>query len=178
MRRQVQIGLDDPATRVLATAIVTGNFDSMRDPRTGEDVPVVPFYGRWYRGAESWAAAAQTCEMRDESCAVTALWNFVTLNLMYISDSAGSDDYPTLRAALEQGGDDCDGLAITLATLLKAVGFEDVLFRIVSVSGSGWEHVYTLVFVGKKWVALDPTEPGFVPGTEHRGIIARRDFAV
>lgn len=180
MRRQVEVGLNDAATRVLAAAIVSGNFDNMRDPRSGEEVPVVPFYGRWYRGAASWDAARATCAIRDDLCAITAIWNFVTINLFYLQDAAGIDQYPSLRAALEQGGDDCDGLAIVLATLLKAAGYENVVFRIVSVDAESWCHVYTLVMIPQtgKWLALDPTEEGNVPGSEYTNIKAKRDFAV
>jgi hypothetical protein len=180
MRRQVDKGLDDPATRVLAMAVISGNFDDARDPRSGEMVPVVPFYGRWFRGARSWEEARTVCGMRDDMCAITAIWNFIVINTMYAQDSAGSDDYPTLRATLEQGGDDCDGMAIALATLLKAVGFENVIFRIVSTDAESWQHVYVVVMLPQtgQWIALDPTERGHVPGSEYRNIKAKRDFAV
>lgn len=107
IRRQIEVGLSDPSTRMLAGAIVSGNFDSMQDPRTGVAVPVVPYHGRWYRGALDWAAARQVCGMRDYTCEVTAIWNFLVLNLRYTQDQAGEDTYQSLRASLEIGAGDC-----------------------------------------------------------------------
>lgn len=179
IRRAIQVSLDDPATRVLAAAIVSGNFDNMRDPRTGEEVPVVPFYGRWFRGAESWEAARQICGMRDYACEVTAIWNFVVLNIRYTQDQDGEDTYSSLRATLEQGAGDCDDLTIVFAALLKAVGFENVVARIVSVRGDQWDHIFALCMLPDgRWLALDCTEKGFVPGTEYTQVAAKRDFAL
>ncbi len=177
LRRQVQKGLDDPATRVLAGAIVAGNFDSMIDPRSKAAVPVVPFHGRWYRGARSWADAQSTCRMRDYVCEVNAIWNFVVLNLRYTQDQAGEDTYQTLRASLEAGAGDCDDMTVAFATLLKAVGFESVIARIISLEGRSWDHVYPVVNVPRHgWMALDATERGKLPGWEYRAAAERRDF--
>lgn len=179
MRAQVQKSLDDPATRVLAAAIISGNFDSAVDKRTGVEVPVVPYYGRWYRGAESWDAARSVCGMRDYDCSIVALWNVVVLNLLYFQDQDGEDSYSTVRATFEQGGGDCDDLAIVFAAFFKAVGFENVIFRIVSVAGTQWDHVYCCVMLPDgRWIACDPTEKGNGPGWEARGMAAKRDFAV
>jgi hypothetical protein len=179
MRAQVQKSLDDPATRNLAAAIVSGNFDNMRDPRSGEEVPVVPFYGRWYRGAESWDAARQVCGMRDYACEVTAIWNFIVLNVRYTQDQDGEDTYSSVRATLEQGAGDCDDLTILFAALLKAVGFENIVARIASVAGKTWDHVWALCMLPNgSWIALDCTEPGNRPGWEAHGLAAVRDFAL
>lgn len=179
IRRQVQVGLDDPASRMLAVAIVSGNFDQSVDPRTGASVPVVPFHGRFYRGAKDWNAARQICRMRDFMCEVNAIWNFVVLNIRYTADQDGEDTYSALRATLEAGGEDCDGMTIAFATLLRAVGFEQVICKIISLDGRAWAHIYPLVQVpGKGWVALDATEPGKLPGWEFRGAKATRAFAL
>jgi len=179
LRRQVELGLNDPATRVLAGAIVSGNFDSAHDPRTGQSVPVVPYHGRWYRGAKDWASARQLCAARDYGCEVTAIWNFVVLNIRYTQDQADEDTYSTLRASLEAGAEDCDGMTIAFATLLKAVGFESVLARIISLHGDSWDHVYPVVNVPRAgWMALDATEKGWLPGKEFKGYAEKRDFAL
>lgn len=179
IRRQIEVGLSDPSTRMLAGAIVSGNFDSMQDPRSGVAVPVVPFHGRWYRGAKDWAAARQVCGMRDYACEVTALWNFVVLNIRYTQDQAGEDTYQSLRATLEIGAGDCDDMTIAFATLLRAVGFEQVYARIVSMQGETWDHIYPIVVMpnGRRLV-LDATEQGKLPGWEYLWSSAKQDFAL
>ena len=179
MRRQVETSLKDPASRMLAAALVSGNFDQQPDPRTGQNVPVVPFHGRFYRAAVSWAEAKKLCRMRDYRCEVTALWNFLVLNVRYTSDQDGEDTYQTLRATLEAGAGDCDDMTIALAVLLKSVGFSEVVARIISLDGRSWAHVYPLVHIPRVgWVALDATEMGKPMGWEFKGAAAQRDFAL
>jgi len=175
MRRQVVRSLDDPETRSLAVAITSGAYDSRVDPRTGGSVPVIPFHGRLYRAAPSWQA--QICRMRDERCEVNAIWNFVVLNLRYLQDVRGQDTYPSLRAALEAGGDDCDGFCIVFGSLLGAVGYQ-VAASVISVEGGTWDHVYACVRLRSGWLPLDPTEPGKHPGWEYSGPAARENFII
>jgi hypothetical protein len=179
IRRQIETGLADPSTRMLAGAIVSGNFDSVLDRRSGIEVPAVPFHGRWYRGAKDWAAARQICGMRDYMCEVTAIWNFIVLNLRYTQDQAGEDTYQSLRASLEIGAADCDDMTIAFATLLKAVGFEEIYARIVSMGGETWDHIYAIVVLpnGKR-VVLDATEKGKTPGWEYKFSAAKQDFVL
>ncbi len=174
MRRQVLKSLDDPETRSLAVAITSGAYDSAIDQRTGQAVPVIPFHGRMYRGALDWQAGT-LCRMRDERCEINAIWNFIVLNLRYLQDVRGQDTYPTLRGALEQGGEDCDGFAICFASLLGAVGYP-VAASVISVRGDTWDHVYAVVKTRSGWVPLDPTEPGKVPGWEYPRPAARENY--
>lgn len=179
IQRQINASLDDPSTRALAAAIVTGNFDSAPDPRSGQNVPVVPYHGRFYRAAKDWNAARVLCKMRDHLCEVTALWNFMVLNIRYTADQDGEDTYQTLRATLEMGAGDCDDMTIAFAALLKSVGFETVIARIISLDGRSWAHIYPVVLVpGVGPVPLDITEPGKVPGWEYKRPAAKRDFAL
>lgn len=179
IRGEIQKSLDDAATRVLAAAIVSGNYDNAVDKRTGQEVPVIPFYGRYYRAATSWDAARSVCGMRDYACEVTAIWNFIVLNVRYTQDQDGEDTYCTVRAILEQGAGDCDDLTVMFAALLKAVGFENIIARIVSVRGDTWDHIYPIVMLPDgTWMALDVTESGHQPGWEFRNISAKRDFAL
>jgi hypothetical protein len=166
IRQQVQASLADPATRALAAAIVSGSFDSGVDPRTGESVPVISYHGRAYRGARSWADARSLCAMRDLRCEVTAIWNFLVLNVRYTQDQDGEDTYQTLRASLEGGAGDCDDMTIAFAALLHAVGFEDVIARVISLDGRAWAHIYPVVLVGRQWLVLDATERGKAMGWE------------
>lgn len=177
IRRQINVSLEDPSTRLLASAIVSGNFDSRVDPRTGGSVPVVPYHDRWYRGAADWVNARALCAMRDSMCEVTAIWNFVVLNIRYTGDQDGEDTYQSLRATLEMGAGDCDDMTIAFAALLKSIGFEHIVARIISLDGRSWAHIYPIVSVPRVGaVALDATEPGKLPGWEFRRPAAKRDF--
>lgn len=179
IRQVVQTSLADPASRALAAAIVSGSFDDGRDPRTGTSVPVISYHGRAYRGARSWADARSVCGMRDLLCEVTAIWNFLVLNVRYTQDQDGEDTYQTLRASLEGGAADCDDFAIAFAVLLHAVGFEDVIARVISLDGRAWAHIYPLVRVDRHgWVVLDATEKGKPMGWEFGRARAKRDFAI
>lgn len=179
IRGQIAKSLDDSATRMLASAIVSGNFDSMTDPRSGQPVPVVPFHGRWYRGAASWEDARSLCAQRDYACEVTALWNFGVLNCRYTQDQDGEDTYQTVRASLEAGALDCDDMTILFAAMLKAIGFEEIIARVVSVQGQTWDHIYPLVKLPRGgWIAMDATERGKHLGWEYANVAARRDFAL
>lgn len=177
LRRQVALSLQDPETRSLAVAVVTGSLDRYDDPRFGP-VPAVPYHGRWYRGAQSFEAARALCVQRDDHCAVTKLWNFWVLNVAYLQDVAGQDTYSTLRGTLEMGGGDCDDFTIGFAALCGAVGYHSVA-RIISVHGQTWDHVYPVVKLHQGgWVALDATEKGKKPGWEYPRPAAKRDFAL
>ncbi len=183
MRKQIAVSLDDSATHMLSSAIVAGNFDNVIDPRTGQGVPAVPFHGRWYRGAQSWADARDLCEMRDSACEATALWNFATLNLRYGGDQDGEDTYKSVRASLESGTIDCDDFCIFFASMFKAIGYENVIARIASIEGRTWDHVWTLVQLPRRgrsatWISLDPTEPGKNLGWSFTEAAAIRDFAL
>lgn len=179
IRRQIQHSLDDSATHMLASAIVAGNFDNVIDPRTGEGVPAVPYYGRWYRGARSWTDAQSLCRMRDYACELTSIWNFGVLNLRYAQDQEGEDTYKTVRASLESGAVDCDDFTIFFASLLKAIGFENLVARVVSVQGETWDHIYLLAKLPRGgWTAMDATEHGHHLGWEYTNVAAKRDFAL
>lgn len=180
IRRQIQVSLDDPETRMLASYLVSGNFDNMPDHRNGgASVPVVPYHGRWYRAARSWEDARTLCAQRDYACEVTAIWNFGVLNVRYTQDQDGEDTYVAVRGTLEAGAGDCDDFTILFASLLKGIGFENVVARVVSVRGDTWDHIYPLVQLPDgRWIAMDATEHGHHLGWEYAQVAARRDFAL
>ena len=177
IRDQVEKSLADPQTRMLAGALTSGNFDTARDPRSGQSVPVVPYHGRYYRGAASWAAARQLCGMRDELCEITQLWNFWVLNVRYAQDVANQDTYPTLQATLEAGSEDCDGFTIGLAALCGAMGYHSIA-RVISVRGDTWDHIYPVIKTRAGWIPLDATEKGKRPGWEYKRAARRKDFVL
>lgn len=85
-----------------------------------------------------------------------------------------------LRGVTTMGAEDCDGVVIILASLLKAVGFRQVRARVVSTSAEFWEHVYTMVGLpmrqATQLLALDPTVRGAQPGWEYPKSKVVRDF--
>lgn len=177
IRQQVAESLSDPETRMLAVAVATGSFDAFQDPRSGQSVPAVPYHGRYYRGASDWQAAKALCAMRDELCELTTIWNFWVLNVRYLQDVVGQDTYPTLRAILEGGGEDCDGSTIGLAALCGALGYHSIA-RVISVRGDTWDHIYPVIKTKRGWIPLDVTEPNKKPGWEYKRPARKRDFAL
>jgi hypothetical protein len=113
---------------------------------------------------------------------IRAFWNFVVLNIEYTPDPPEYDLFCTLRVMLDAHAGDCDDMTIAFGTLLRAVGFQNVWARVISQSGSHWEHVYAIVGVPKhgspaEIVALDPTVKNAKPGWEFRnGRTKKQDF--
>jgi hypothetical protein len=178
IRRQVYRALEDPETRQLATKIVSGKPDGWWVDERGQRVPIVHAWGESFilpRGGER-------CRIRDDWCEVVSIWNFWVTNVRYVADPPHIDLFATLEWTLKAGGGDCDDAVCGLAALLRAVGFEGVVARVISTSGRAWEHVYTLVGLPKRnpqrWYSLDPTVEGVVPGWEYRNAKLRRDYVI
>jgi hypothetical protein len=76
---------------------------------------------------------------------------------------------------------DMNDAMCTLGALHQLIGFQNLQARVVSTNGRYWEHIYLMVGypkVGKpkKWVPLDPTIAGAVPGWQYNKIKAYQDF--
>lgn len=179
IRKSATDSMIDGETISLARALTSSSFDQVWDQRansgTGALVPAVPYHGRYYRGAESWAAASAICGYRDRMCEVNQIWNFLVLNVRYTQDVRARDTYATLRAALEAGAEDCDGMTICFAALLGAIGYP-VKARVISIDGASWDHIYPLVGIKSTWVPLDITERAKLPGWEFARAAKRVDF--
>lgn len=178
IKRMVDRSLADGETRQLAVRIVSGAYDYVRDPATGQNVPVVRAYGRNFR-----APAGPPCETRDEECEITKIWDFVVLNFRYVYDPAEVDTFATAKESLLAGGGDCDDSSILFAALLGLIGFR-VVVRVISTQDDPdqWVHVYPLVAVSKddpkKWIALDCTVDGAKPGWEYESIANHQDYVM
>lgn len=74
----------------------------------------------------------------------------------------------------------CDDFVIALGSMHRMLGFEGLVARVVSTNAESWEHVYLLVGYPKrrpkKWVALDPTVRGALPGWQYEKITTTQDF--
>lgn len=181
IRQQATASLIDGETISLARALTSSSFDQAWDPRAnagrGASVPVVPYHGRLYRGALDWKQASALCGHRDKLCEITQIWNFLVLNIRYTADPRKRDTYGTLQASLECGAGDCDDACVAFGALLGAIGYP-VRARVISIDGTAWDHIYPLVGMKNRWVALDITERGKQPGWEFRNAAKRVDFAL
>jgi hypothetical protein len=92
----------DPEARQLAVKIVSGVFDYKRDPRSGEDVPMVRAWNKSFR-----APPGPICKSRDDQCEIERVWDFMVLNFRYVYDPADEDTFQTLKVSLTSGGGDC-----------------------------------------------------------------------
>lgn len=174
IKRQIDRSLADGETNLLARKIVSGRYDYVRDPATGQSVAVVKAWGLYPR-----APRGGPCTPRDAMCEVIKIWEFVVLNLRYTFDPGEPDLFMTVQESLDAGGGDCDDAAIMFAALLKSIGFQ-VILRVISTNGQSWEHIYAMVGVPHdrpaKWYALDPTVAGKPLGWEYEAAAAYRDF--
>lgn len=176
IRQVLHKSMRDPEARMLAVKIVSGSFDYQRDPKTGQNVRVVKAWNKLFL-----APPGETCASRDEECEIERIWDFYVLNVRYVYDSADEDTFQTARVTLTTGGGDCDDSTLTLATLLKHIGFR-VMARVISTKEDpkAWVHIYPLVGLPKDnpthWVVLDTTVDGFVPGDEWPDVAQHRDF--
>lgn len=174
IKRQFRRSLDNAELRALAAKIITHTPDDYVNDG-GRMVPVVYLFGRVLRLPQLSAACIDD-EVRESQ----ALWDFYVLNVAYTPDPVGYDLFMTAPYTLEAGQGDCDDAVIALGALHRLIGFEHLVARVVSTDNEFWEHVYLLVGFPKrnpkKWLALDPTVRGALPGWQYTKIKNARDF--
>lgn len=95
---------------------------------------------------------------KDWVAEVDALFGFVQNHIRYTRDIRGVETVQPAEYVLDRGTGDCDDKAILLASMLEAVG-HPTRFVAVGFGGGKFNHVYTETLLGRKWLALDPTEP-------------------
>lgn len=154
-----------------------------------------------------WTARAivAPCASRSEECELRAIYKAVKEGpipvrtedgkliklpgLRFVDDPLGVDTYPTAHKILEwlaQGanGEDCDGHAILLCSILLVLGYQPGLI-IASRDGKNYIHVFAVAGLPKnaprKWVPLDTTVKeagvGWWPPSSY-GIKAMRVYAL
>ncbi len=104
--------------------------------------------------------AARSCGS-NEICQAKAIFYFVRDNIDYVGDPP--DEYiETPLETLSTGGADCDGMAVLLASLERAIGVQT---RFVFIP----KHVYVQIYIedalekykdSAGWINLDPTCDG------------------
>src|SRR5216684_3921770 len=159
--------------------------DKQKKPRKEPEAPAVQMttfasweeMGRWYAGLEK-DRRQPTAEIRAKSAALTAgkatdldkiqaLYDYVAPNFRYISLSFGVGRYQPHSAAdvLHNEYGDCKDKHTLLASLLEASGYHASSVLINSgrkidadvASPSQFDHVFTMVPLGKEEVFMDST---------------------
>ena len=106
---------------------------------------------------------------KDWDAEVRALYRAVTdpnsaLAVRYTRDHTTVDLFGSSALMRRLPAEDCDGMAIRLGALLRAVGY-NVKTRVVAPRGQpgAWSHIYLMVATPpgtkSRWRPLDPTEP-------------------
>lgn len=113
----------------------------------------------------------------------TALFNWTRQNVRYTLDPHNVELFQSTSRSLQLGIGDCDDQAITLGSLLLAVGIP-VKLRVIGLKGSDkFQHIYILAGLPpenpQQWFALDASRPenaGWELPAAQRGLL--RDYDV
>lgn len=106
------------------------------------------------------------------------VWRFVRNNVTYRTDSPGLEKVKSPGVLFHQvGKGDCKSFSISIAAILRALGFSSVRYRFVGFKNRPGEytHVYIVVKSGGRDVILDSTISRFdyeVPYKIHKDIAA------
>ena len=99
----------------------------------------------------------------DTTQVLSLVYEFVRKNVAYVPDKAGKiESIKSARDTLKDGYGDCDDLSILIASMLGALGFENVNLVMASydTKANGFEHIYVEVFDRKnKRFVLDASLP-------------------
>jgi transglutaminase-like putative cysteine protease len=97
-----------------------------------------------------------------------ALFEYVRDSIRFTRDTSGVELLQGARYTLEHGFGDCDDKATLLAALLGSIGNRAGLaFRAIATGGPGFSHVYPVVLVGGRTLALDATYTDTALGSEY-----------
>jgi hypothetical protein len=96
---------------------------------------------------------------RDQRGEVSAIFHEVRRRVRYVSDAIGVDQFSSARRSMfDMHGEDCDGYAIAISSMLGAIGYRTRLRVIRTTDSPEWNHIYNLVELPRgsdKWVPLD-----------------------
>lgn len=97
---------------------------------------------------------------------VRAVFNWVRDNIRYTQDVRDVETLKTPDATIYSAQGDCDDQSTLFATLVETIGYA-ARFVAVGMSEPGvYEHVYSEVKLGTRWIGADTTENvslGWVP---------------
>ncbi len=83
------------------------------------------------------------------------VFNFVKGNLVYKSDRPGYEVVKSPGALFSKRKGDCKSYSITIAALLRALGFTGIRYRFVSYNKGEFTHVYVVCKLNGNDVILD-----------------------
>ena len=87
-----------------------------------------------------------------------AVHHFVRDEIRYVRDIRGIETVQTPEITLQIGSGDCDDKSVLGASLLESIGHPTRLVAI-GFSPDDFAHVYFESLIGKRWIALETTEP-------------------
>lgn len=100
----------------------------------------------------------QTLPQKDYYAEVEAIHKYVRDDIRYVKDIDGIETLalPSKTMLMMQG--DCDDKALLAASLLIALGHQS-RFVAVGSAPNTYSHVLVETLIGKRWVAVETTEP-------------------
>ena len=119
------------------------------------------------------------CPDRNDGCEIAQVFWYAKANVRCTQDIFGIDSYQAPQRTVQFKAGDCDDSSVLLCSMLGSIGYQTG-FRVISVGGQVWEHIYALVGVPKpgssKLIALDTTVPSSYPGWQPPAWRAKKDF--
>jgi len=103
-------------------------------------------------------------DLRDVDAIAGAIYTWMVRTINYVRDPWDIERLQSPVVTLRQKAGDCDDHAILGAALLGSLGVQTG-FRIVSRSGSTFDHIYAVYRSGDQWKSFDTTilkHPGYV----------------
>jgi hypothetical protein len=103
-------------------------------------------------------------DLRDVDAIAGAIYTWMVRTINYVRDPWDVERLQSPVVTLRQKAGDCDDHAILGAALLGSLGVQTG-FRIVSRSGSSFDHIYAVYRSGDQWKSFDTTvlkHPGYV----------------
>lgn len=107
---------------------------------------------------------------RDRPALIDEIAGWAAARLMFLEDPRIAGDWIRTPAKLLEevrrhgvARGDCDDAAVLVAALGLAVGIPARFHAVAFSRGGPFQHVWTELFDGEKWVVVDPTREGKLP---------------
>jgi transglutaminase-like putative cysteine protease len=110
-------------------------------------------------------------DQKDYVGEIKALQKFVRNKIRYVKDVRDVETIQTPIVTLQMRSGDCDDKCTLLASLLEAIG-HPTRFAAIGFAPDVYEHVLVETRIGRKWIALETTEPVQI-GWYPEGVISR-----
>lgn len=117
------------------------------------------------------ASLVQSLPQKAFTRQVGMLHEYVRDHIRYVRDVNGVETVQTPDKTMQLGYGDCDDKSVLLATLLESIG-HPTRFVALALEPERFSHVIVETLIGRKWIALDSTEPQ-PPGWYPPGVVDR-----